>query len=71
QNKTVIVTGGSKGIGACIVEQFVEFGAKVAIVGNRILYWVDIMEKWIYRMQEPQTGCVQFDQLDTMSGHWR
>ncbi|MDF2962913.1 MAG: family oxidoreductase [Paenibacillus sp.] len=31
QGKTVIVTGGSKGIGASIVEQFVRVGAKVAI----------------------------------------
>lgn len=31
QGKTVIVTGGSKGIGASIVEQFINAGAKVAI----------------------------------------
>lgn len=32
QGKTIIVTGGAKGIGAQIVEQFAQLGAKVAIV---------------------------------------
>lgn len=32
ENKICVVTGGAKGIGRCIVNQFVQYGAKVAFV---------------------------------------
>jgi NAD(P)-dependent dehydrogenase (short-subunit alcohol dehydrogenase family) len=45
-NKTVIVTGGSKGIGAGVVEQFLIAGAKVAIADVDDAQGGELAERW-------------------------
>ena len=57
-NKTVVVTGGANGIGRCIVEEFLEKGAKVAVVdvseskleNERLIHYVgDITEESVLK----------------------
>ena len=35
-DKTVVVTGGAKGIGSCIVEEFTKAGAKVSVIDKQV-----------------------------------
>ena len=48
QEKTAIVTGGTRGIGFAIVKKFLENGAKVALLGSR----EETVEKALTKIKE-------------------
>ena len=66
ENKVVIITGGASGIGASIVEQFLQQGSKVAFLDKVEGLGKDLVKKFSNFKHTPLFKCCDLTNIDNL-----